>query len=254
MAHTVHLLLALLGCLCLCLGQGQGQGRRGDADLTEEVSELRVLIKEMEAKLNGSGGGARDKDLKALEARLNATDMEVAKLKAEVQRLDKDNQDIMAKLNETLEELEKLKQSGTAKGGPKVAFSASLSASGEVYLKHSQTSPNLVYRRIFANTGNAYDCNTGTFTAPVKGIYFFSFSTFGYSTFVSGAILTKNGHYMVSSYDPPSTDAGADTGGNSVVLPLEAGEQVSMRLWENSQVFDNLNGHTTFSGFLLFPL
>ena len=45
--------------------------------------------------------------------------------------------------------------------GPKVAFSASLTASGEVYVKHSDTSPNLVYKRIFTNTGNAYDSNTG---------------------------------------------------------------------------------------------
>lgn len=45
--------------------------------------------------------------------------------------------------------------------GPKVAFSASLAASGEIYQEHSDASPNLVYKRIFTNTGNAYDSKTG---------------------------------------------------------------------------------------------
>lgn len=45
--------------------------------------------------------------------------------------------------------------------GPKVAFSASLAASGEIYQDHSDASPNLVYKRIFTNIGNAYDCNKG---------------------------------------------------------------------------------------------
>ncbi|XP_031440610.1 complement C1q-like protein 2 [Clupea harengus] len=248
MAHTTPLLLALLGCLCLGLASGQ----RGDSDLTVELTELRVLVKDMEAKLNDSS--TKDGDLKALETRLNATEQQLEKLQSEVQRLGKENQDIMEKLNATVEELDQIKkQNGTTKG-PKVAFSASLAPSGEVYEKHSDTSPNLVYKRIFTNTGNAYDSNTGSFTAPVKGIYFFSFSTFGYHNFLSGAILTKNGQYMVSSYDPPATGDTGDTGGNSVILQLEAGEKVTMRLWKNSQVFDNLNGHNTFSGFLLFPL
>lgn len=97
-------------------------------------------------------------------------------------------------------------------------------------------------------------CFTGYFTAPVKGVYFFSFSTFGYSKHLSGAILTKNSQHMVCSYDAASSCDTGDTGGNSVILQLEKGEQITMRLWERSQVFDNLNGHTTFSGFLLFPL
>ncbi|XP_041925279.1 complement C1q tumor necrosis factor-related protein 3-like [Alosa sapidissima] len=235
MAHTTLLLFAVLGCLSVGLGSKQ----RGDFSVTDMDMDT-----------------AKDGDIKALEARLNATEKELEKVKSDVQLLEKENQDIMAKLNDTVEELEKIKkQNGsTTTGGPKVAFSASLAASGEIYLKQSDASPNLVYKRIFTNTGDAYDSKTGTFTAPVKGIYFFSFSTFGYNDFLSGAILTKNGHYMVSSYDPPSPGDRGDTGGNSAILQLEKGERVSMRLWETSQVFDNLNGHTTFSGFLLFPL
>lgn len=46
--------------------------------------------------------------------------------------------------------------------GPSVAFSASLSASGEVYLKDTDVSPSVVYKRVFTNSGNAYDSTTGT--------------------------------------------------------------------------------------------
>ncbi|XP_062389435.1 uncharacterized protein LOC134077808 isoform X2 [Sardina pilchardus] len=94
----------------------------------------------------------------------------------------------------------------------------------------------------------------GNFIAPVKGVYFFCFNAFGYSGSVSGAILTKNGQLMVSTYELASSGDASDTTGNSVILQLEAGESVSMRLWQNASVFDHRNGLNTFSGFLLFAL
>ncbi|KAG5261155.1 hypothetical protein AALO_G00300670 [Alosa alosa] len=139
-------------------------------------------------------------------------------------------------------------------GGPIVAFSASLvDVPGDGFPVKQSDSPTLVYKRIFINIGSAYDPIKGTFTAPVKGIYFFSFTTFGYSTSLIAVSLTLNGRRMVSSYKDPSSDL-SDTGGSSVILQLEAGEQVSMKLWENSEVYDNRNGHNSFSGFLLFSL
>ena len=44
--------------------------------------------------------------------------------------------------------------------GPKVAFSASLTASGVIRV-FSSASPFLVYKRVITNIGNAYDSNTG---------------------------------------------------------------------------------------------
>ncbi|XP_041940038.1 cerebellin-1-like isoform X2 [Alosa sapidissima] len=175
---------------------------------------------------------------------------------------------IMRKLNDTTKEMDdrltefkdeqqeqkaELEQLETkcAGGGAKVAFSASLWETGE---KRSDVSTILAYKHIFTNVGNAYDSNTGDFIAPVKGVYFFSFNTFGYSGSVSGAILTKNGQLMVSTYEFASSGDASDTTGNSIVLQLEAGERVSMILWENARVFDQRNGHNTFNGFLLFAL
>uniref|UniRef100_A0A3B4T7Q2 Complement C1q-like protein 2 n=1 Tax=Seriola dumerili TaxID=41447 RepID=A0A3B4T7Q2_SERDU len=135
---------------------------------------------------------------------------------------------------------------------PQIAFSVSLANFGEIY-RGPCTDKTLVFKRILSNTGNAYDQNTGIFTAPVNGLYYFSFSSYGYNTHVVGAILMKNAVRQISTYDDPSID-GSDSSSNAVVLQLAAGDTVHMELWDNGRVFDNLNGHTTFSGFLLFPM
>ncbi|XP_036407876.1 complement C1q-like protein 2 [Megalops cyprinoides] len=176
-----------------------------------------------------------------MEARLNATETQLQDLKRQ-------NTALEARLNTTERLLEELK----SKNRSSVAFSASLVQSGETFRGPFSSDTTLVYKNVFTNIGKAYCPNTGVFTAPLRGVYYFSFSTFGYGSRLSGAVLVKNGRRVVSSYDHKSSDS-SDGGGNAAVLHLEAGEQVYMHLWADAQVFDNLNGHTTFSGFLLFP-
>jgi len=98
-----------------------------------------------------------------------------------------------------------------------------------------------------------FSLGAGIFTAPVNGLYYFTFSTYGYNTHTTGAILVKNNVRQVSVYESPSAD-GSDSSSNAAVLQLAAGDKVYVELWDNGRVFDNLNGHTTFSGFLLFSL
>lgn len=93
----------------------------------------------------------------------------------------------------------------------------------------------------------------GIFTAPVRGVYFFTFTTFGFTKTLVAASLTKNGVRIVSSFETRSDDVN-DTGANSAILNLDAGDQVSIILWQTAEVYDNSNGHNSFSGFLLFPL
>ncbi|KAK5848278.1 hypothetical protein PBY51_005906 [Eleginops maclovinus] len=226
-----------------------GFGQRGDIDIIELMKDKLELIKKLDEKLKGVEG--RQNDFEALEAKLNATVDEVTRQKAEVDKLKKENEGLQMRLNATDEEIDKLKQN-SAKGGPQIAFSASLSNFGEIY-KGPCTDKALIFKRVFSNTGNGYDPNTGIFTAPVNGLYFLSFSTYGYNTHVMGAILMKNGVSQISTYEYPSSD-GSDSGSNAVVLQLAAGDKVYMELWDNGRVFDNMNGHTTFSGFLLFPV
>ncbi|XP_075948644.1 complement C1q-like protein 4 [Anarhichas minor] len=196
-------------------------------DIDEWLKDKVELIKNLEDKLKCVE--RLQNDVGALEAGLNATVDELTAQKAEVDRLKKENE-----------------------GAPQIAFSASLANFGEIY-KGPCTDKALIYKRVFSNTGNGYDQSTGIFTAPVGGLYFFSFSTYGYNTHIMGAMLMKNGAHQISTYDGPSAD-GSDSSSNAVALQLAAGDKVHMELWDNGRVFNNLNGHTTFSGFLVFPV
>ncbi|KAF3837267.1 hypothetical protein F7725_004731 [Dissostichus mawsoni] len=192
MELRVVCLLTLLGVLFVEPGFGQ----RGDIDINEWLKDKVEFIKKLEEKLKEVEG--RQNDFDALETKLNATVDEVTRQKAEMDKLKKENEGLQTRLNATEEEVDKLKQN-SAKGGPQIAFSASLANFGEIY-KGPCTDKALIFKRVFSNTGNGYDPNTGIFTAPLDG-----------------------------------------------------GDKVYMELWDNGRVFDNMNGHTTFSGFLVFP-
>lgn len=71
--------------------------------------------------------------------------------------------------------------------------------------------------------------------------------TFGYSGYTSGAILVKNGHYQVSTWEFKGPDA-SDTTSNAVILELSVGDCVSIILWQGGKVHSSV-----FSGFLVFP-
>ena len=68
--------------------------KRVDSDLTVELRELRVLVKDMETKLNATEQ-QMEKRLNAteqkVEKRLKATEQKVEKLQSDVQRLGKEN-------------------------------------------------------------------------------------------------------------------------------------------------------------------
>ncbi|MEQ2313640.1 hypothetical protein AMECASPLE_004156 [Ameca splendens] len=132
----------------------------------------------------------------------------------------------------------------------KIAFSATIIESSYSFTGpySAGTSNTLKFDRVFTNIGNAYNKKTGIFTAPLNGVYQFSFMTFGYSSHTSGAILMKNGNYQVSTWEFTGPDT-SDTTSNSVILEMNAGDSVNIILWQGGKI------HTSvFSGFLIFPL
>ncbi|XDV25974.1 hypothetical protein PO909_029796 [Leuciscus waleckii] len=133
-----------------------------------------------------------------------------------------------------------------------IAFSASLMKSGGGYIGPFTTEITLTYRNVFTNIGNAYNPVTGVFTAPLKGAYMFRVSVFSHGPTVSAASIYKNGERVVAAHaHQPQGDLNSS---NGFVLILEVGDVVYVRLWSGMWIFDNEDNHSTFSGFLLFPL
>uniref|UniRef100_A0A3B3VD58 C1q domain-containing protein n=1 Tax=Poecilia latipinna TaxID=48699 RepID=A0A3B3VD58_9TELE len=135
-----------------------------------------------------------------------------------------------------------------------VAFSASLMASGGGDIGPFNAYTSLIFRNVVSNIGNAYNPNTGFFTAPVRGVYHFNYHIYGHghSSHGSGAVLVKNGEYIFMAYEHQTT-LGANSA-NTVTMLLEVGDVVYLLQRVNTRIFDDQLHYTTFSGLLLFPL
>lgn len=97
-------------------------------------------------------------------------------------------------------------------------------------------------------------CKTGVFTAPIRGVYHFTFYiyTTGHQSHPAAAVLVQNGRQLVIGYEKQAGYTVSSS--NGISLLLEAGDTVNMRLYPGGRIYDNDNKHTTFSGFLLFPM
>ncbi|KAL7386131.1 hypothetical protein ABVT39_004384 [Epinephelus coioides] len=156
-------------------------------------------------------------------------------------------QDLVTRVTKAEKQLELLKQENA---GKRVAFGAALGNVGNVGPFNAAIT--LTYKNVITNTGS-YNPATGIFTAPVRGIYYFSFSGHHPSTRTMTLQLMKNGVYMASVWNPAAGKS-YETVTNGMTLQLEVGDQVYMKLWANTWIFDNGNNHSTFIGHLLFPL
>ncbi|XP_023271090.1 complement C1q tumor necrosis factor-related protein 3-like [Seriola lalandi dorsalis] len=108
----------------------------------------------------------------------------------------------------------------------------------------------MMYNTVITNIGDAYDKCTGVFTAPIAGVYHFTFFYHAGGHHVSKLILHKNKEPVVMTGDQGSGSDTADNGGNAVFLKLEKGDEVCVHLPAGAHVWAS-GGHTTFSGFLV---
>ncbi|XP_016518710.1 cerebellin-2-like [Poecilia formosa] len=193
------------------------------------------------------------------EGEAQAAELAAVKVKAENQEEDLKREGeahaaelaaVKVKANIIGNQVEALKTEGEAK---QLAFSASLLASGAGYTGPFNTHINLIFKHVATNIGNAYNPNTGLFTAPVRGVYHFEFYIHGVgSNNPTSAVLLKNGEQICTAWTHQPTSG--QKASNGVSLLLDIGDVVFLRMWANSRIYDNDNRHTTFSGHLLFTM
>ncbi|KAL6489740.1 hypothetical protein MHYP_G00000850 [Metynnis hypsauchen] len=115
----------------------------------------------------------------------------------------------------------------------------------------SVTSP-LIYKKVVTNYGNGYDSDTGIFTAPLKGVYYFRFYAHSHTGIKMAVSLYKNDKVQCSVFSvKPLSNGNAS---NGIVLILDKGDQIYTKLWNQTRVYDDPASYTSFGGFLLFPL
>ncbi|XP_016380310.1 complement C1q-like protein 2 [Sinocyclocheilus rhinocerous] len=164
------------------------------------------------------------KDLGATEKQLKALEIRLANSEAQIEEIKKENQD-----------------------RPKVAFSASLGSNG--FIGPVQADSTLVYKNVFINVGDAYNQDTGIFTTPVRGVYYFSFFYHCGTAHGTSLDLYRNGKQEALAAHHKSNDS-PENGGNGLTLLLEKGDQVYMVLQNNKWIWDSENV-TVFTGFLI---
>ncbi|KAG7455114.1 hypothetical protein MATL_G00252950 [Megalops atlanticus] len=224
MRSTV-VLLVLLGC---CLTGAQLQDEVGEIteqtlqpDIWTELKELRDMVVEQRVKLQ------------SVEARLKTSESRVAQLKTENEALREmvakqtgelgatktELGAVEARLKTSENQVEELKREIADR--PKVAFSAVLTDAGNV--GPFNTDITLVYTKVLTNIGDHYSPATGIFTAPVRGVYYFRFTAFGFGSGLRiGSMLYKNGQRIVYVSDYQGSGEQDDYSSNAAVIQLES--------------------------------
>ncbi|KTF92470.1 hypothetical protein cypCar_00032646, partial [Cyprinus carpio] len=136
---------------------------------------------------------------------------------------------------------------GQALGNNKIAFYVGLKNPHEGY-------EVLRFDDVVTNVGNHYDPTTGKFTCQVSGIYYFTYHVLmrGGDGTSMWADLCKNGQVRASAI-AQDADQNYDYASNSVVLHLDSGDEIYVKLDGGKAHGGNNNKYSTFSGFILYP-
>lgn len=140
---------------------------------------------------------------------------------------------------------------------PQVSFSAALT-------KPMTSSGTIVFDKIFVNKGDFYDPQTGVFTAPLDGHYFFSAILTGHKNEKIEAVLSKSNYGMArvdsAGYQPeglenkPVAETKPTPGSLAVfniILPLQMHDTVCVDL-VMGKLAHSVEPLTMFSGALLY--
>ncbi|XP_054482486.1 uncharacterized protein LOC129114009 [Anoplopoma fimbria] len=190
-----------------------------------------------------------EKENAVKETRLTATEIKTSDLEGE-------NADLQTRLSSSERELliskSRIDQLERVNAGQsKVAFYTALTDAG--YVGPNNADVTLKYSKVFTNIGNAYSPDTGFFTAPVKGAYYFQFTMCGHHTGLMGVYVYKNNQRIMFNVEWKE-EMLYKYFTNSVVLELNAGDKIHLVLPSTHSLYDDGDNHNTFIGTLLFPL
>ncbi|XP_054899255.1 C1q-related factor-like [Poeciliopsis prolifica] len=129
---------------------------------------------------------------------------------------------------------------------PRVAFYAGLRNPQEGY-------DILRFDDVVTNIGGNYEGKTGKFTCKIPGTYFFIYNVLmrGGDGTSMWADLIKNNQVRASAI-AQDQDQSYDYASNSVILHLDAGDEVFIKLDGGKAHGGNSNKYSTFSGFILY--
>uniref|UniRef100_A0A671MUS8 Complement C1q-like protein 3 n=1 Tax=Sinocyclocheilus anshuiensis TaxID=1608454 RepID=A0A671MUS8_9TELE len=130
---------------------------------------------------------------------------------------------------------------------PKIAFYAGLKKQHEGY-------EVLKFDDVVTNLGNHYDPSSGKFTCSIPGIYFFVYHVLmrGGDGTSMWADLCKNNQVLRASAIAQDADQNYDYASNSVILHLEPGDEIYIKLDGGKAHGGNNNKYSTFSGFMVY--
>ncbi|XP_026196234.1 golgin subfamily A member 3-like isoform X4 [Anabas testudineus] len=189
----------------------------------------------------------------ALELRLGSTETQLethsAALRLRLDVTEKHLEGLRAEIAELEKQLEHLKKGNTDE--LKVAFSVGLTDSGPVGPFDEERT--LIFSKTLTDVGHAYDRAAGVFTAPVRGVYFFSFTAADYLKGYMGLYLYRNNQPIIFNLDL-NDHGGYASMSNGVALKLEEGDRVRLSLPASYRLYDDSRNFSVFSGFLLFAL
>ncbi|XP_072316164.1 caprin-2-like [Eucyclogobius newberryi] len=203
-----------------------------------ELKELRDMV--IEQRLG----------VQILRDKLTEHDVLLKSTQEELKSTQQQHRSELEVLRSQLSEAESRVSTMEAKLEPKVAFSVGLTDDG--YVGPFNVDTTLIYEKVFYNMGRAYNSVTGIFTAPVKGVYYFTFTGYKPVGDAYTAIrMYHNQEMLLYNWGPESQHV---LYSHARIVQMEEGDVFYTKLPVNHILYDNINNYTSLSGFLLFTL